>query len=129
MIYQEIIPGGRHLRMNVLGERTVTVLLESEDLDWRPNLDIPAREVLIPNEIEESVLATLKSLGLNMGAVDMKITDDGKYVFLEVNPQGQFLFLEGMCGVPITDRVADYFMSEITGNLIPWEASPNVRSL
>ena len=45
-------------------------------------------------------------LGLRYGAVDLRRTPDGRYVFFEVNPAGQWLFVEERTGLPITERVA-----------------------
>jgi hypothetical protein len=48
-----------------------------------------------------------------MGIVDMKLAPDGEPVWLEVNPQGQFLFLEGLCGMPLTEIFADFLIRQI----------------
>jgi len=40
------------------------------------------------------------------GAVDMRRTTDGRYVFLEINPAGQWLFVEERTGQPMTDAFA-----------------------
>jgi hypothetical protein len=36
----------------------------------------------------------------------MRLTPDGRYVFLEVNPAGQWLFIEGRTGQPISAGLA-----------------------
>lgn len=48
----------------------------------------------------------MATLGLVFGTIDLKITHDGEYVFLEVNPQGQFLYVENLTGLPITLALA-----------------------
>jgi hypothetical protein len=55
----------------------------------------------------------LDVLGLEMGIVDIKETPDGEFVWLEVNPQGQFLFLEGLTGEPLTDYFTDYLINQV----------------
>ena len=45
-------------------------------------------------------------LGLVYGAIDMRRTPDGRYVFLEINPAGQWLFVEHFSGQPITSTLA-----------------------
>ena len=47
-------------------------------------------------------------LGLLFGTIDMKLTEGGEHVFLEVNPQGQFLYIEILTGLPIANAVADF---------------------
>jgi hypothetical protein len=36
----------------------------------------------------------------------LRLTDDGRYVFLEVNPAGQFLYVENATGQPISAALA-----------------------
>ena len=50
----------------------------------------------------------MKELGLPFGTIDMKLTDDGEHIFLELNPQGQFLYIEILTGLPIASAVADF---------------------
>jgi hypothetical protein len=49
----------------------------------------------------------MKSLGLVFGTVDMKIDASGDYHFLEVNAQGQFLWIEIETGLPLSAAMAD----------------------
>jgi glutathione synthase/RimK-type ligase-like ATP-grasp enzyme len=113
-IYQELVPGRRHVRVQVFGDRVLAALLESDDLDWRPNLDIAAAEHRLPSSIEDALRALLRRLNLTMGVFDLKLTDDGEYVWLEVNPQGQWLFVEGMTGLPLIETFTDFLYGEAT---------------
>jgi glutathione synthase/RimK-type ligase-like ATP-grasp enzyme len=45
-------------------------------------------------------------MGLVYGAIDLRLTPDGEYVFLEINPAGQFLYIEGATGLPIAAEMA-----------------------
>ncbi|SEG74526.1 Glutathione synthase/RimK-type ligase, ATP-grasp superfamily [Thermomonospora echinospora] len=113
-IYQEMVPGRRHVRVQVFGERVLAALLESDDLDWRPNLDIPAAEHRLPADLEDALRAVLRRLDLTMGIFDLKLTDDDEYVWLEVNPQGQWLFVEGMTGLPLIRTFTDFLYERAT---------------
>ena len=110
-IYQEYIPGTQHIRLNCFGRKSFAGLIETDDLDWRPNLDVPISRWLVPDSLNERVRDVLDILGLEMGIVDLKLAATGEVVWLEVNPQGQFLFLEGLTGEPLTDHFVDYFTS------------------
>jgi hypothetical protein len=48
----------------------------------------------LPRDIEDKLLRLMAQLGLVMGMVDLIVTPHGEYVFLEVNEQGQFLWVE-----------------------------------
>jgi len=40
------------------------------------------------------------------GAIDLRLTPEGRYVFLEINPAGQFLYIEYATGQPIAAAIA-----------------------
>lgn len=114
-IYQEYIPGTRHIRLNCFGDQSYASLILTEDLDWRPNLGVPISRFPVPNALHDSIRRVLDVLGLDMGIVDLKQTPDGEFVWLEVNPQGQFLFLEGLTKEPLTEHFAEYFTQTEAG--------------
>jgi glutathione synthase/RimK-type ligase-like ATP-grasp enzyme len=111
-IYQECVPGSRHLRVCCFGERIHAVTLESPTLDWRYVRGLDARPCELDPEVGEQLVAVLDLLGLRMGMFDLKPTDEGPPIWLEVNPQGQFLFLEGLCGLPLGRIAADFLIAE-----------------
>lgn len=45
---------------------------------------------------------------LNFGCFDLIVTPDGEYVFLECNPNGQWLWVELATGLPIAEAIADF---------------------
>jgi glutathione synthase/RimK-type ligase-like ATP-grasp enzyme len=49
----------------------------------------------------------VEALGLTFGAIDLILTPDGEYVFLEVNINGQWAYLEDMLALPISDAIAE----------------------
>lgn len=112
-IFQEQIPGSRHLRVNVFGDAVLTSMIESEHLDWRPYPDNDIREVGLDWALRSKLLVFLHELGLTMGAFDLKLTPDGEPVFLEVNPQGQFLFLQARSGTDLVGQCARYLAKRV----------------
>jgi glutathione synthase/RimK-type ligase-like ATP-grasp enzyme len=109
-IYQEYIPGTHHIRLNCFGGQSYACRIDSDDLDWRPNLDVPVSLWPVPDALHRRMRNVLDVLGLDMGIIDLKQTPAGEFVWLEVNPQGQFLFLEGLTGEPLTEHFAEYFI-------------------
>jgi hypothetical protein len=112
-IYQQFIPGSRHIRLNCFGECCYASVIESESLDWRPNLNVPVAPWTVPDALSDRIRHSLDLLGLEMGIFDLKETADGEPVWLEVNPQGQFLFLEGLTAEPLTDRFAEFLQDRL----------------
>jgi hypothetical protein len=116
-IYQECVPGNRHLRISIVGERCDAAMIEASALDWRTDLNIPFRPYLLDRDLEQQLRFMLRELGLVMGIFDVKLTDDEEPVFLEVNSQGQFLFVEGLCDIPLADHFADFLVDQATQDL------------
>ena len=104
--------GNRHIRLNCFGDASYAAEIISSDLDWRPNLNVPISAFPVAPELHRSVRRVLDALGLAMGIVDLKVAPDGDVVWLEVNPQGQFLFLDGLTDLRLVDRFASYLYAE-----------------
>ena len=88
-LFQEFIPKKIELRITIVGDNIFTASIDSQasdktKVDWRH----------------------IKRLGLVFGAIDMILTPEGKYIFLEVNPNGQYLWIELLTGLPISETLA-----------------------
>jgi RimK-like ATP-grasp domain len=112
-MFQEEIIGHSDVRATVIGERILAARIESssDQVDSRLSPDAPCEPWRLPDDVSESLLETMEALGLVFGTVDLKITHEDDYVFLEVNPQGQFLYIEILTGLPITETLADLLAS------------------
>lgn len=60
------------------------------------------------------LLKLMDELGLQYGTIDLKRCESGEYVFLEINPQGQFLYVEIKAGMPITRTMAELLAHDPT---------------
>ncbi|MEU0659495.1 ATP-grasp domain-containing protein [Streptomyces lavendulocolor] len=118
-IYQEYVEGNEHIRLNVFGDRMYAALLRTEKLDWRADLTIPISWWEVPEETARKARSALRALGLRMGAIDLKLTPDGEPVWLEVNPQGQFLFLEPLLNIPLAEYFLDFLLSTAEDSRTP----------
>ena len=49
----------------------------------------------------------MEGVDLRYGAIDLIETPDGEFVFLEVNPSGQWGWIADLGGLPIPEAVAD----------------------
>ena len=114
VIFQELVPAEVDLRITVVGEEFFVAAVHSQELpyalDFRLFLEIGAgvrmEPATLPPDVEECLLRLLKQAGLRYGAIDMRRTPDGRHVFLEVNPAGQWRFVEEVTGQPITAAMA-----------------------
>jgi glutathione synthase/RimK-type ligase-like ATP-grasp enzyme len=107
-IYQQKIGGEHHLRIVCLPDATTVFAIRSPELDWRRNRNIDIETIETDSVVAETCGSLMRRLNLTMGIIDAKVVDDEIY-FLEINPQGQFLFLEALSGVNLRNAYADYF--------------------
>ena len=112
VIFQEHVPG-IDLRVTVVGERIFPAAIDTAGtdypVDFRMSLgqaDTQATD--LPTEVEKLLGRLMTRLGLVYGAVDMRRTPEGRYVFLEVNTAGEFLFIEERTAQPIARAVAEW---------------------
>ena len=110
-LYQEFIAGDTHLRLNVFGRSVHATSIRTNAVDWRPNLNVPVSKYCLDAALEDLVLRTLRSMDLEMGIVDIKLLPCGEPVWLEVNPQGQFLFLENLSRQDLLHHFTDYLIA------------------
>ena len=77
-------------------------------IDWRQGYDHNLRHEIvdIPDSIKDFCLSFLKKMKLNFGCFDFIVTPDDEYVFLECNPNGQWLWIELVTGYDISEMVA-----------------------
>jgi hypothetical protein len=112
-IYQELIPGTRHLRVHGFGNEYHAALITCEQLDWRYHLaNATIEEYALPSAIQTALSKVMQTLDLRMGVFDLKMTPSGEIIWLEVNPQGQFLFIEGLSDMGITNSLVDFLVRE-----------------
>lgn len=114
-IYQQLIPKKFDIRATVVGDQIFAAAIDSQSdpdamVDWRhtSNPDLPHFRITLPQEIQQLLLALMNSLNLTFGAIDLVQTPDGNYVFLEVNPNGQWLWLDDQLDLGISDAVATW---------------------
>ena len=110
VLFQERVPGV-DLRVTAVGGRLFAAEIDSRragyDADFRVVLGrSKVRAARLPAPVAAGLRRLLAALGLRFAAVDLRRTDEGEHLFLEVNPSGQWLFVEERTGQPITGAVA-----------------------
>lgn len=112
-ILQNYIEKEFELRITVVGNHVFSCAIYSQMTertkeDWRrydiPNT--PHKPYQLPIEIEQKCLRLVQELGLTFGCIDMIVTPNGEFIFLEINPNGQWLWIERLSGFPIGETIA-----------------------
>lgn len=113
--FQQFCPG-RDLRVTVVGDRIFPVEVTSQgeysEVDWRSDRGAGIEKYTLATADAERIRRYMRQLGLEYGALDFKLLENGELVFLEVNPGGQFLFVEIDGGVDLSGAIAELLVSE-----------------
>lgn len=103
-LLQSLIPKKVDIRATVVGDQVFAVAIYSQDVDearqdWRR---ADARSLRhepheLPKDLERKCVSLVEILGLQFGAIDLILTPEGEYFFLEINPNGQWAWIEEVC--------------------------------
>ncbi len=114
-IFQEEIRDKKDIRITIVGNKLFPCLITpkpkiSDEVDWRYGIqqeDVLYEPYKLPDEIGNKCIQYVKRLGLNFGVIEFALDPDGKYWFLEINPNGQWGFIEEETGMNISSSIAD----------------------
>ena len=118
-LLQRRIPKISDVRVTVVGDKVFACRIHSQchaatALDFRAAsaAKIALRHELfnLPSEVDDLCVGMLRTLGLEFGAIDLIEKADG-YCFLEINPNGQWAWIQQLTGAPIADAIADLLLS------------------
>lgn len=119
MVFQEQVDKAYELRVAVVtspgsGGRCFAGAIDATrsdagQVDWRKAApsQVGWRPGVLPDEVADRLLALVSALDLVYGAVDLIVTPQGRHVFLEVNPAGEWGMLERDIGLPVAAALAD----------------------
>lgn len=112
-IFQRYVSKRSEMRVTVVGQRVLAAEIGSQEsratrYDWRHYDDdsVPYRAYRLPPGVEAQCVDLLAALNLSFGAIDLVRTPDDEFVFLEINPNGQWAWIEEAAGLPIAETIA-----------------------
>lgn len=117
---QKAIPKQFEVRVFFLmGECYSMAIMSQDDKDTKtdyrkynfgnPNRFLPFQ---LPEDIKKKVVDLMARLSLNTGSIDFILTPENEYVFLEVNPTGQFGMVDYSCNYGLHEKVANLLISK-----------------
>jgi MvdD family ATP-grasp ribosomal peptide maturase len=119
MTFQEHLEKAVELRITIVGDRVFTAAIDSSAFersktDWRREgvaLLGAWKKHALAKDVEAGLLKLMDELGLNYGAIDVIVTPEGRHVFLEINPVGEFFWLEREePRFPLSEAIADVLL-------------------
>jgi glutathione synthase/RimK-type ligase-like ATP-grasp enzyme len=131
-IFQARVPKDHELRVTFLGDVPIAARIRSQEdpraaVDWRrASSSVAVEPAELPPDVARKCRTLMERLGICFAAFDLIVTPDGRYVFLEVNPTGQFLFVEHRCPeIPMLDRFCRFLLGQ--AGLAPAKGTKTVR--
>ncbi len=118
-IFQKKIQKAFELRVNCFGETIIAAKIHSQEhpkgiSDWRyiPPQELIIDEFNLPSEIALKCKEFMKKFGIVFGCFDFIVTPENEYYFLEINEQGQFLWIEDVNpNIKMLDVFCDFLIS------------------
>jgi glutathione synthase/RimK-type ligase-like ATP-grasp enzyme len=113
-LLQHRVAKGHDIRMTVIGKDSFAVEIEAPTdapVDWRaiPGGSVSYRRCTVPPQVETGCRLLMERLRLLYGAFDFIRTANGDWLFLEVNPAGEWAWLEVELGLPMRDAFVNLF--------------------
>lgn len=115
-IFQQAIDAVADVRVTVIGLHVFAAIIRDKGMpdkpnvrDWRVNHTVDRQQFepfVLPRPLRAACLSLVRRLGLQYGAIDLVIDKRGNYWFLEINPNGQWAFIETDTGLPLGAAMA-----------------------
>lgn len=131
-IFQEQVDKHCEVRAQFFGDSCLALRIESSRLaygeyDWRLHQHGAATSgaIELPAEVHSACRRLMRALGIVAGAFDFIVTPEGRWIFLEVNEAGQFLFLEMWCReLPVVDACCAFLSARDPDFRYAWPKDP-----
>jgi glutathione synthase/RimK-type ligase-like ATP-grasp enzyme len=111
--FQEYIEKHFEVRVNVIGEHVFAAEIQSQHserarVDFRLGYaDLRYAIHTLPAVVEEACRRLVRLFGLQFAAIDLLVTAEGEYVFVDLNANGQWGWIENHTGLPLTETLVD----------------------
>jgi glutathione synthase/RimK-type ligase-like ATP-grasp enzyme len=111
VLLQEHVRKSSDIRVTVVQEEIFAVSIDSQEkaestVDWRRSgWRLPHQIIDLPAELRQRLIALTKSYNLSFSCIDLIESRHGDYVFLELNPIGEWGWIERVTGLNITESI------------------------
>ncbi|MBT9395463.1 hypothetical protein KLP40_20025 [Hymenobacter sp. NST-14] len=118
-LFQEKVEVEIEIRVFYLDGRffSTALLLDGTERQVDKKLDsTSARAHYVPYQLpvatEQQLTQLMRTMGLNTGSIDLLKTPADEYVFLEVNPAGQYLAESAFCHYALEKEIAEWLINQ-----------------
>lgn len=116
--FQEHIKKKADVRVIMVGNKAFATLIHSQvdsqtQIDWRRGeKSLKHTKIELPTLILINCIKLLSVLNLKFGALDFILDENGNWVFLEINPNGQWAWIETQTGYQISNEIVNMLENE-----------------
>jgi glutathione synthase/RimK-type ligase-like ATP-grasp enzyme len=121
-IFQKRIEKKYDIRVTVIGKDVYATAIHSQDhedtktdwcaMDLHEDINLIHTKHDLPDEIKQFCIEITNRFHLNYSAIDLIYSKDNSYYFLEMNPNGQWGWIEDNVGFPIRDSIINYLLKK-----------------
>ena len=117
-LFQKYIDKEIEVRVTVMGSKLFALAIYSQRssstvVDYRRDLLVPLYEPHeLPEHMKQKIMLFMKMLGLVFGCLDFIVSSDGRYIFLEINPYGQWLWVERVSKMSLVPEFVSLLMDK-----------------
>lgn len=115
---QELLVKKADIRVTVVGKEVFAACIHSQSqdeskVDWRKSSEpLEHSRIELPADVQEMCIRLMRRLALNFGALDFVLDAEGNYIFLEINPNGQWAWIENQLKYPISNAITDLLVEK-----------------
>lgn len=101
------------VRVTMVGRKSFAVVIDSQKnnetvVDWRKGeFPLEHTKIELPDKILKQCITLLEKLNLRFGAIDFILDAKERFVFLEINPNGQWAWIEKQTGYDISNEIVN----------------------
>lgn len=106
------------IRVIVVGNKVFSTFINSQTshltiTDWRKGeTPLDHKRIDLPKTLEQKCITLLKKLNLRYGAIDFILDKSDNFIFLEINPNGQWAWIENQTGYQISSEIVKLLKDE-----------------
>lgn len=127
MQFQEKLEKKLELRITIVGDEVFAFAVDSQKsesakVDWRKDGNALIADWVpyeLPLEVKEKLLQMMDIYQINYGAIDIIVTPENEYYFLEINSAGEFFWLDRIIDGAISEQIAKVLLGNANRRYIP----------
>lgn len=115
-LIQEYIEKKYEIRVIIVSNKIFAIKINSQikqetKIDWRINncMSVDYNLIVLPESIQNLCLTILNRFNLNFSSMDLIVDINDNYYFLDLNPNGQWAWIDQILKLNISKTIGDYF--------------------